>query len=180
MSLKLFSTPYLLMLRCNNLPKTGLSATDPIADAPATSLLWLMVKIVPYSDEHFDGVQKLWEEVFPSDPPWNRAAVAVPEKLAVQADLFLIAEDDGTVVGSAMVGYDGHRGWLYTIAVKPAYQRNGIGSLLVGEAERKLQALGCGKVNLQIRAGNEAVSAFYRRHGYEVEERVSMGKRLPG
>jgi len=54
----------------------------------------------------------------------------------------------------------------------------GIGSLLVAEAERRLQAMGCGKINLQIRAGNEAVAAFYRRHGYEVEERVSMGKRL--
>ncbi len=137
-----------------------------------------MVNVVPYSNEHFDGVDALWEEVFPSDPAWNRAAVAIPEKLAIQSELFLIAEDDDQVVGTAMAGYDGHRGWLYTIAVKPNSQRNGIGSLLLGEAERRLQAMGCGKVNLQIRAGNEAVAAFYRRHGYDVEERVSMGKRL--
>jgi ribosomal protein S18 acetylase RimI-like enzyme len=137
-----------------------------------------MVKVAPYTDAQFLGVEALWEEVFPGDPPWNRAAAAIPEKLAVQPKLFLVAEQAGEVVGTAMAGYDGHRGWLYTIAVKPALQRCGIGSLLLGEAERRLQALGCGKVNLQIRAGNEAVAAFYRRHGYDVEERVSMGKRL--
>jgi len=138
-----------------------------------------MVTIVPYSHAHFAGVEALWQEVFPGDPPWNRAATAIPAKLAVQPELFLVAEDAGLVLGTAMAGYDGHRGWLYAIAVKPDAQRSGIGSLLLAEAERKLKALGCGKVNLQIRAGNEAVAAFYRRHGYDVEERVSMGKRLP-
>lgn len=137
-----------------------------------------MIKVVPYSDAHFDGVDALWQEVFPNDPPWNRASLAIPEKLAFQSELFLVAQDGDQVLGTAMAGYDGHRGWLYTIAVKPNSQRNGIGSLLLGEAERRLHALGCGKINLQIRAGNEAVAAFYRRHGYEVEERVSMGKRL--
>lgn len=137
-----------------------------------------MVNIVPFSSAHFDGVDALWKEVFPGDPPWNRAAVAIPEKLAVQAELFLVAEHGDQVLGTAMAGYDGHRGWLYGIAVQPEAQRNGIGSLLLGEAERRLQALGCGKVNLQIRAGNEAVAAFYRQHGYDVEERISMGKRL--
>ena len=137
-----------------------------------------MIKVVPYSDAHFDGVDALWQEVFPNDPPWNRASLAIPEKLAFQSELFLVAQDGDQVLGTAMAGYDGHRGWLYTIAVKPNSQRNGIGSLLLGEAERRLRALGCGKINLQIRAGNEAVAAFYRRHGYEVEERVSMGKRL--
>jgi len=137
-----------------------------------------MVTVAPYSAEHFAGVEALWEEVFPNDPPWNRAAVAIPEKLANQPELFLVAEHAGEVLGTAMAGYDGHRGWLYAIAVKPKFQRSGIGSLLLGEAERRLQAVGCGKINLQIRAGNEAVAAFYRRHGYHVEERVSMGKRL--
>lgn len=137
-----------------------------------------MVNIVPYSSAHFDGVEALWEEVFPNDPPWNRAAVAIPEKLGVQPELFLVAEQGGMVLGTAMAGYDGHRGWLYGIAVKPDFQRGGIGSLLLGDAERRLRALGCGKINLQIRAGNEAVAAFYRQHGYDVEERVSMGKRL--
>ncbi len=137
-----------------------------------------MIQITPYSEKHFPGVEALWEEVFPNDPPWNRAVVAIPEKLGVQPELFLVGMEGGEVVGTAMAGYDGHRGWLYTIAVRPDYQRKGVGSALLKEAESRLSAMGCGKINLQIRAGNEAVAAFYRRHGYEVEERVSMGKRI--
>ena len=134
--------------------------------------------ITSYEDSHFDGVARLWEAVFPGDPPWNRAEQAIPEKLAVQPELFLVAEQDGDVIGTAMAGYDGHRGWLYSVAVRPDLQRNGIGSALVAEAEKRLATLGCRKVNLQIRAGNDAVAAFYRRHDYEVEDRISMGKRF--
>ncbi|MBO9517429.1 MAG: GNAT family acetyltransferase [Porphyrobacter sp.] len=137
-----------------------------------------MAQVVVFRSEHFDGVRELWEEVFPNDPPWNRADRALPEKLAVQPELLLVATQDETVIGTVMAGYDGHRGWLYSVAVKPSHQRQGIGSMLLNDAERRLADLGCGKINLQVRAGNEAVTAFYRRHGYEVEERVSMGKRL--
>jgi ribosomal protein S18 acetylase RimI-like enzyme len=131
-----------------------------------------------YRSEHYDGVRALWEEAFPDDPPRNHAAAAIPAKLAVQPELLLVAVDDGEVVGTAMAGYDGHRGWLYSVAVRGAHRRAGIGTLLVREAERRLAQLGCAKVNLQVRAENAAVAAFYRRLGYEPEERVSMGKRL--
>ncbi len=137
-----------------------------------------MVIVYPYKAEYFDGVRDLWEEVFPNDPPWNRAELAIPAKLAVQPDLFLVAQMDGAVIGTIMAGYDGHRGWLYTVATKPSMQRTGVGSQLVREAEQRLQELGCTKINLQIRAGNAAVTGFYQRHGYETEDRISMGKRL--
>ena len=81
------------------------------------------------------------------------------------------------MVGTAMAGYDGHRGWLYSVAVKSSRQRSGIGAMLVNEAEQRLKSLGCGKINLQVRSSNEAVLGFYDRLGYEVEDRVSMGKR---
>ncbi len=136
-----------------------------------------MLHVSSYRPEHFDGVRELWEEVFPEDPPWNRAEVAIPAKLAVQGELFLVAEDNGSVIGTVMAGYDGHRGWLYTVATKPSIQRTGVGSALVREAERRLHDLGCTKINLQIRAGNDAVAGFYRCHGYEIEDRISMGKR---
>ncbi|GAA4036174.1 GNAT family acetyltransferase [Parerythrobacter jejuensis] len=139
-----------------------------------------MIKIVAYKAEHFDGVKALWETVFPHDPPWNRAENAIPPKLKVQPDLFLVAINQSVVIGTAMAGYDGHRGWLYSIAVDPNHHRRGVGSRLLAFAEAKLTEMGCAKVNLQIRAGNEAVAAFYGHHGYSVEERVSMGKRLGG
>lgn len=77
-----------------------------------------------------------------------------------------------------MAGYDGHRGWLYAVAVLKSHQRQGIGRALIQEAERRLAALGCSKINLQIRASNRGVTKFYAGLGYAVEDRVSMGKRI--
>ncbi len=120
----------------------------------------------------------LWREAFPNDPPWNAAEVSIPAKLAVQPDLFLVAVDKGVVTGSIMAGYDGHRGWLYAVSVLAAHRRRGIGEQLVRAAEAKLAALGCTKINLQVRAANSAVAGFYERLGYSTEEIISMGKRL--
>ena len=139
----------------------------------------IAISVETYRNEHFDGVSALWQEAFPNDPPHNRAETAIPAKLAVQPDLLLVALDGEEVVGTAMAGYDGHRGWLYSVAVRQSHRRAGVGRLLVSEAEQRLAGIGCAKVNLQVRAENAAVAAFYRTLGYEVEERVSMGKRLP-
>ncbi len=135
--------------------------------------------IQPYGAEHFADVSALWREAFPDDPPWNAAETAIPAKLAVQPELFLVALDGRRAVGSIMAGYDGHRGWLYAVAVLAAHRRRGIGVALVRAAEERLRALGCRKINLQVRATNRAVVEFYERLGYAVEERVSLGKRLP-
>jgi ribosomal protein S18 acetylase RimI-like enzyme len=90
----------------------------------------------------------------------------------------LVATDQGVVVGTIMAGYDGHRGWLYAVAVLQSHQRQGFGMALVKEAENRLSAMGCKKINLQVRSSNTVVIRFYRSLGYEVEERVSMGKRI--
>lgn len=136
------------------------------------------VQISTYEDRHFNGVEALWQRVFPDDPPWNTAATAIPEKLKRQPDLFVVATVEDQVVGSIMAGYDGHRGWLYALAVLDSHRGQGIGRALVAEGERRLAALGCGKVNLQVRSTNSRVIAFYERLGYFVEDRVSMGKRM--
>ena len=136
-----------------------------------------MVSIETYRPAHFDGVKALWEEVFPADPPWNRAEVAIPAKVAVQPELFFVAVEDGAVIGTAMAGYDGHRGWLHTVAVRLSHRRRGVGAALVRRAEEALKAMGCGKINLQVRATNAEVVRFYQRLGYATEQRVSMGKR---
>ncbi len=77
-----------------------------------------------------------------------------------------------------MAGYDGHRGWIYSLAVAETQQRRGVGSRLVQHAEQALGDLGCPKVNLQVRSSNSSVVEFYRSLGYDAEERISMGKRL--
>ena len=159
-------------------PENCLAGHDNLADVGIGAVSRNTMEIVTYKDHHFAGVEALWEEVFPADSPWNKAAVAIPEKIKVQPELFIVAEYLGEVIGTVMAGYDGHRGWLYTVAVKTEHQRRGVGSLLLAEAELRLTHLGCAKANLQIRAENEAVRGSYRRHGYLVEERISMGKRF--
>ena len=135
--------------------------------------------IVAYRPEHFAGVKALWEACFPQDPPRNRAEAAIPAKLAVDDGLFFVAEGpDGAVQGSAMAGYDGHRGWLYALAVDPQLRGHGIGRALVEHACAALAGRGCGKVNLQVRDGNDAVAAFYETLGFEREARISLGRVL--
>ena len=116
----------------------------------------------------------LWESVFPDDPPHNKPALVIDTKLTVD-DLIFIAENEGKIIGACMAGYDGHRGWLYAVAVREEFRRNGTGAALVKYAMQSLKTLGCIKVNLQIRAANSTVAAFYESLGFAVEERLSMG-----
>lgn len=132
--------------------------------------------IATYAERHLDGVDALWREAFPHDAPRNFAANAIAKKIAVQTELFVVAVEDDKVIGSVLAGYDGYRGWLNRVAVLKTHQRRGIGAALVREIENRLKALGCGKINLQIRGDNDVVAGFYRALGYKIEDRISMGK----
>jgi ribosomal protein S18 acetylase RimI-like enzyme len=134
--------------------------------------------IRPYEDADEAAVIALWNEVLPDDAPHNDPATAIRNKLAVERDLFFVAVEGGAVVGTVLGGYDGHRGWVYSLAVRPQCQRRGVGSALVRRLEQALAGRGCLKVNLQVRSSNAGVVAFYEKLGYAVEPRVSMGKRL--
>jgi ribosomal protein S18 acetylase RimI-like enzyme len=134
--------------------------------------------IRPYQDADEQAVVALWREVLPDSAPHNDPATAIRKKLAVERDLFLVAALGDAVVGTVMGGYDGHRGWVYSVAVRPEHRRRGIGAALLRRLEALLTERGCLKVNLQVRASNAGVIAFYEKLGYSVEERVSMGKRL--
>ena len=116
--------------------------------------------------------------MFPNLSPWSDPATDVARKLAVHRDLFLVAEVARRVVGTVMGGYDGHRGWVYHVAVAPEHRRRGYGRRLLGEVESRLKDYGCPKVNLQVQGSNREVVGFYVGLGYAVEDRVSMGKRL--
>lgn len=135
------------------------------------------VRVYRPADE--PAVVALWREVFADDPPRNDPLRDARRAHATQPDLFFVLESDGEVVGTCMGGFDGHRGWVHRLAVDPARRRNGLGEALMAHLERALDARGCPKLNLQVRASNAAVVAFYRRLGYAVEDRVSLGKVLP-
>ena len=129
---------------------------------------------------HRPQVIQLWRDVLGYQSGHNAPALVIDKKLALQDGLFFLAveADPDAVLGTVLAGYDGHRGWLYSVAVHPAHQHQGIGSALVRHAEQALAARGCMKINLQIAEGNEAIAAFYAGLGYAVEKRVSMGRRL--
>jgi ribosomal protein S18 acetylase RimI-like enzyme len=110
--------------------------------------------------------------------PWNDPQLDIRRKLSVQPELFLVGVEGGEVVATVMAGYEGHRGWINYLAVAPACRRRGYGRALMDEAEGRLRALGCPKINLQVRGGNAATVAFYERLGYRADEVVSLGKRL--
>jgi ribosomal protein S18 acetylase RimI-like enzyme len=131
-----------------------------------------------YEESDEGAVVLLWREVFPDAPPWNDPVQDIRRKLAVQRGLFLVATANTGLVGTAMGGYDGHRGWVYYVAVRPEHRRRGIGTALMKEIEARLIARGCPKLNLQVRGSDEDAIAFYKRLGFAIEERVSMGKLL--
>ena len=133
------------------------------------------MKIRSYSSEDRDQVITLWQNVFSDDSPHNEPSKVIDVKLAIDEFLF-VAEDNDVIIGTAMAGYDGHRGWLYLVAVDPQQRRKGIGQQLVKHAMQALKTVGCIKVNIQIRSTNNQVVSFYESIGFVSEDRISMGQ----
>jgi len=131
-----------------------------------------------YRDSDEQAVVELWNRINPDPSPWNLPRDDIARKLRVQRELFIVAEIDGVIVGTAMGGWDGHRGWVYSVAVSPDHRREGIGTALMRRVERDLELMGCHKLNLQVRGSNVKAVTFYESLGYSTEDRVSMGKRL--
>ena len=133
-----------------------------------------VMNIRKFQDSDRSSLVELWKAVFPDDPPHNEPSIVIEAKLAVD-DLIFVAEQKGKLVGACMAGYDGHRGWLYAVAVLNEQRRSGTGASLVKCAMQSLKEVGCVKVNLQIRSTNTEVAAFYKALGFATEERLSMG-----
>lgn len=123
-----------------------------------------------------EAVIALWREC--EMLRWSDPRKDIARKMKVNPEWFLIGESEGRVVATCMVGYEGHRGWINFLAVKPSLQKSGLGRALMAEAERILVGVGCPKINLQVRATNTRVIAFYEKLGFASEELVNMGKRL--
>ena len=141
-----------------------------------------LTRIRSVSTSDADAVVALWLLVFPeygdSTRPQRDPRANVMRKLAFDDGLFWLAELDGRIVGTAMAGYDGHRGWIYSLGVHPEARRAGVGRALLAEAERALRARGCPKVNLHVISTNAGALAFWRSAGFAQDDVVSLGKRL--
>ena len=135
------------------------------------------MKIRAYHENDKDQVIVLWNEcglvVSQNDPVKD-----IERKLKIDPDLFLVGVGDDAIVATVMGGYEGHRGWINYLAVKSSEQRKGYGQTMMQTVEALLIEKGCPKINLQVRASNTAVTAFYSAIGYVDDNVVGLGKRL--
>jgi len=135
------------------------------------------VELRPFEDADEDAVVALWQRCNLTRA-WNDPYKDIARKRAVQRELFLVGVVDGAVVASVMAGYEGHRGWVNYLAVDPAHRRHGLGRALMAAVETRLRAVGCPKINLQIREDNAEARSFYERLGFSVDAAISYGKRI--
>ncbi|TGD72321.1 GNAT family acetyltransferase [Mangrovimicrobium sediminis] len=135
------------------------------------------MNIRPFEEHDRTAVIDLWRSCG-LVVPQNNPDKDIDRKLKVDRDLFLVGIEDGTIVGSVMGGYEGHRGWINYLAVHPDSRRKGYGEAIMRAIETRLREKGCPKINLQVRTSNLAVIAFYAAIGYGQDEVVGMGKRL--
>ena len=109
---------------------------------------------------------------------WNNPEEDYDRAMRGPASTVLVARDEGQVVGSVMVGYDGHRGWVYYLPVAASHRGRGVGRSLMKTAEVWLKALGCPKAQLMMRTDNPDAAGFYTALGYEAQQVVTIGRRL--
>jgi ribosomal protein S18 acetylase RimI-like enzyme len=134
------------------------------------------MKLRPYAAADESAVVALWKEC--GLLGWADPRKEIARKLRVNPEWFLVGERDSRIIGTCMVGYEGHRGWINYLAVAAECRGRGHGRELVAEAERLLRAAGCAKINLQVRSTNARVIAFYERLGFKADAVLSFGKRL--
>ena len=134
------------------------------------------MKIRAYEEKDKNEVIALWRECG-LVVPQNNPAKNIKRKLNVDSELFLVGLRKNSIVATVMGGYEGHRGWINYLAVKPSEQRKGYGHAIM-RVEELLRQRGCQKINLQIRTTNQAVIAFYAALGYGNDDVIGLGKRI--
>ncbi len=139
-----------------NMPQFQIRAFQPEDEAEVIALWRSSKLVVPQNDPHKD----------------------IQAKLKVQPELFLVGLLERRIVATVMAGYEGHRGWINYLAVDPERRRLGLGRRMMSAAQIRLEEMGCPKINLQVRAGNREVIAFYEALGFKQDEVISLGKRL--
>src|SRR4030042_807132 len=137
----------------------------------------MKMEIRPFDTSDEESVVQLWTDGG-LVVPWNNPHRDIQRKLKIQPEMFLVACLDGQIIATVIAGYEGHRGWINYLAVHPQHRHSGIGRCMMDEAESRLRAVGCPKINLQLRSNNAEVIEFYKRIGFKTDDVVSLGKRL--
>jgi ribosomal protein S18 acetylase RimI-like enzyme len=136
------------------------------------------VQIHEFQINDYNMVFELWEEAGLVIRPGDDLRGA-RMKLQRDPDLFLLARLEGEIVGCIIGGWDGRRGWVYHLAVKPSHQRQGIATALLSEVEKRLVEKGAKKINAQIYQSNTKSLEFFKARGYDTHtDLVMVGKHL--
>ena len=134
------------------------------------------IEVQPFESAQLQQIVDLWQRC-ELTRPWNDPVHDIHFCQQSQDSELLVLIRDGKVIGSVMVGHDGHRGWVYYLAVSPVFQRSGYGAFLLESAEQWLRENNVPKLNVMIRDGNKKAISFYRRLGFTQDEVVVMSKR---
>ena len=137
----------------------------------------MTLAISPLHPDETEAAVALWEACGLTRP-WNDPRADIALALGKDTSTVLAGRVDGKLVATAMTGSDGHRGWVYYLAVAPDWQRHGYGAQMMQAAADWLRAKGAPKLHVMIRSENLAVAAFYAKLGYEKSDTITMAKRL--
>jgi len=137
------------------------------------------LSVSPVTDADVPAVIALWQRCGLTRP-WNDPSSDIAFARRGPNSAILIGRAGDAIVASAMVGHDGHRGWVYYVAVDPDAQHKGFGRAIMAAVEDWLRALGVAKIMLMVRPDNAQVQAFYETLGYDQQERVIYAKWLDG
>ena len=130
-------------------------------------------EINPFHPTDITDIINLWERC-DLLRPWNNPKVDIETAQKTDACRIIVGKKDNSLIASVLVGFDGHRGWIYYQAVHPKHQGLGYGKILLQAAEDFLKSYDCQKVELMIRPENHTIRKFYEKLGYEVEDRTLM------
>ena len=136
-----------------------------------------MADIAPLTETEIPAAIALWAAAGLTRP-WNDPEIDARRALAAPAATIFAARENAVVIGTVMTGHDGHRGWVYYLAVAASHHRRGIARALMAAAESWCTAAGMPRLNLMVRSGNDPVLGFYTRLGYRASDVVVLQKDL--
>ena len=139
----------------------------------------LSAAIGDLADSEIEAAVALWRACGLTRP-WNDPYADIRLALAGETSTVLAAREGGALMATAMVGVDGHRGWVYYLGVDPGARRRGLGRAMMAACERWIVARGHPKLQLMVRTENAATLAFYKALGYEVQDTIVLGRRFDG
>jgi ribosomal protein S18 acetylase RimI-like enzyme len=137
----------------------------------------LLMEIAPLPVELIETAVELWRRAGLTRP-WNDPLADLRRAMEGPASAVLAGLDGQTLLATALVGHDGHRGWVYYLAVRPESQRNGHGRRMMRACEGWLAERRIPKLNLMVRADNPVTQDFYAAIGYTKDDVTVLSRRL--